>query len=261
MSNPGEQPEVPNTLIEQAGDIPETVVPDNAKDAPSPSEETPPETAAEAAEPAKEEPKTAKRVPWYQQRIDEITKARREAERKLAEAEARLKLQPHEDAEPKSFDPKDLEPLVNQRAEQIALQREYNRRAESWVQAGQKEFGADKFNEICAEVAAMGAGDSPEFMQIVTDPDILPEGYKVLAALRDNPEKAQRIISLPPVKMAAALAAFGARSPAPPQPVSKAPAPIKPIGGSAKASEPEDAEPIEAWMAKRKAQIAARRAS
>lgn len=253
MSNPGE--EKPNTLIEQSGEVPETVTPDNTKDA-APVEEAAPE--AEAEKPAEKVETAPKRVPWYQQRIDEITKARREAERRAEAAEAKLASQPKEEGEPKPFDPKDLDPLVNQRAEQIVQQREYDRRAQSWIQAGQKDFGAEEFNQICADVSAMGAGDNPIFMQIITDSDVLPEGHKVLAQLRDNPDEAQRIINLPPIKMAAALAAFSARA-KPEQAVSKAPAPIKPIGGTAKSSTPDDNDPIDVWVSKRRAELAAKK--
>lgn len=256
MSNPGEQPET--TLIEQNGEVPETVTPDNTKDT-APAEEAAPQPEAE--KPAEEVKASPKRVPWYQQRIDEITKARREAERKLAEAEARLAAQPKEEgAEPKPFDPKDLDPLVNQRAEQLVQQREYDRRAEAWIKAGQKDFGPEEFNQICADVSAMGAGDNPIFMQIITDSDVLPEGHKVLAQLRDNPDEAQRIINLPPIKMAAALAAFSARA-KPEAAISKAPAPIRPIGGTAKSSGLDDSSPIDSWMAQREKDVEARRAA
>jgi hypothetical protein len=253
MSNPGE--EAPVTLIEQNGEVPETVTPDNTKDA-TPVEDAAPKEDAE--KPAEKVETAPKRVPWYQQRIDEITKARREAERKLAEAEARLAIQPKDEGEQKPFDPKDLDPLVNRRAEELVQQREYDRRAESWIKAGQKDFGPEEFNQICADVSAMGAGDNPIFMQIITDSDVLPEGHKVLAQLRDNPDEAQRIINLPPIKMAAALAAFSARA-KPEAAVSKAPAPIKPIGGAAKSSTPDESEPIESWMAKRRAEVASKR--
>lgn len=260
MAGEAETVEKPSTLLEQAGDIPDSVTPDNAKDAPVPdpaAEAAPAETKAEE-KPKEEQPK---RVPWYQQRIDQQTKARRESERRVAELEARLKAleTPAEVTETKAFDPKQFDTLVEQRAAQIAAQKAYEAKAENWIQAGQKEFGAAEFNQICSDVAAMGAGDSPEFMQLVTDPEIIPEGHRVLAALRDNPDDAQRIANLPPVKMAAALVAFANKAKPQAAQISSAPEPIRPVGGSAKASAPDEQEPIEAWMAKRRAQVEAKR--
>ena len=253
--------EKPNTLIEQTGDVPETVIPPNAKEPEAvpdtPAEATPEAKAEEVKTP--EEPK--KRVPWYQERIDRLTREKNEERKKVAEFEVRLKAleAPTETTETKPFDPKQFDSLVEQRAAQIAAQKAYEAKAESWIHAGQKEYGAAQFNEICNEVAAMGAGDSPEFMQIVTDHDIIPDGHKVLAALRDHPEDAQRIVNLPPVKMAAALVAFANKAKPEPAQISRAPEPIKPIGGSAKSSEPADDDPYPIWLAKRKAQVEAKR--
>lgn len=259
MAGEAETIEKPLTLLEQTGEVPETVTPDNAKEAtvPDPAPETP---APEAkAEEVKAEP--VKRVPWYQQRIDQLTKQKNDEARARAELEARVKAleTPPDTTETKPFDPKQFDTLVEQRAAQLAAQKAYEAKAENWIQAGQKEFGKAEFNEICNEVAAMGVGDSPEFMQLVTDPDVIPDGHRVLAALRDSPDDAQRIAALPPVKMAAALVAFANKAKAPAAQISKAPEPIKPVGGSAKASAPDEHEPIEAWMAKRRAEVAARR--
>ncbi len=260
MSDPG-QPESP-TLIQQDGAIPETVVPADAEPAPEAPVEAP--DAKEAAAEAPAEPVKPKRTPWYQDRINTLTRQRGEekAEReRLEKVMADLK-NPQRDDAPRDdtplLRPEQFEQLIEKRAEALVARREFENRSKSWIEAGNKEFGPGEFMEKCNEVAALGAGDSAEFMSLITDADIIPDGHKIIAALADNPEEAQRILSLDPVRMAAALAKFSATAKAPEKKISQAPAPIKPIGGTAKASAPSDDEPIQSWMQKRRAEVAAK---
>jgi hypothetical protein len=240
MSNPGQEPD-PTAPIEQEGSIPETVVPDNANDAPEPepSEESTPAAADAAAKPA--EPDKPKRTPWYMERIGELTRKNSELNKKL-------------EAKPAEVAPgTDDEQKVLARAEQIVARREFEGRAGKTFEAGNKEFGAAEFAEKCNVVANMGFGDRADFMEIVTDPDIIPDGHKLLSALADDPDEAQKIARLPPAKMAAALVRYQSNMKQPEKPISSAPAPIKPIGGTAKPSAPTDTDDIKAWMAKRNA--------
>ncbi len=243
-----------STLIQQDGAIPETVIP------PEPVEETPetePEPEKPAAEAAAEQ--KPKRTPWYQERIDTTTRQKNELKAELEAARAEIAaLKPKEEGEQPAFDPKQFEQVIEQRAEAKVAQREFQKRSKGFIDAGNKEFGPAEFMERCNEVAALGAGDSVEFMQLVTDPDIIPDGHKVIAALAEQPEEAQRILSLDPVPMSAALARFALTAKVPDKKLSNAPAPIKPLGGTAKASAPSDNEPIQDWMAKRRAELAAK---
>lgn len=252
MSNPGEQPELPETtLIEQEGTVPEIVeIPEEKPEAPDAPEGV--ETNAPEEEKPAEQPKP-KIKPWYQKRIDELSALRaREREEKDALAAKLAALEKPADGETPTFKPEQFEALVDQRAEAKIAAKEYERRAKSWVQAGQKEFGASEFDTICADVAAMGVGDSPDFMQIITDPEIVPEGHKVLAMLREDPDTAERILAMPPMKMSAALALMSTKEkPAPAAPLSRAPAPIKPVGGSAKPSGVNDSQDMKTWLAER----------
>ncbi len=254
MSDPGTQtPELKSepTLFEQTGDLPEsTELPREPEENP---EEPAPEIKAEPEKPA--EPAKPKRTPWYQDRINQLT-AQKTQERQAREAlEAKLAaLAPKaEPAEAQPFKPEQFEQLIDQRAQAIVNARETERRAKGFLEAGNKEFGSDAFQEKCNEVAALGAGDSQAFMALVTDPDVLPEGHKVVAALADNPEEAQRILAMDPLKMASALTRFATTVKPAEKQISNAPAPIKPVGGTAKSSEPSDSESIREWMAKRNA--------
>ena len=173
----------------------------------------------------------------------------------MAEANAKLAAQtPKEEGEAAPvFKPEQFEQLIDQRAEQKLAQKEFERKSKAWIEAGNKEFGPSDFMDKCNEVAALGAGESREFMSLITDPDTIPDGHKVIAALAEHPEEAQRILALDPVRMAAALTRFAGTAKMPEKKISQAPAPIKPIGGTAKPSEPSDNEDIKSWMAKRNA--------
>lgn len=243
-------PEAEKTLIEQSGDVPETVIPaEPVVDAPI--EEEAPEAPAEAPI----EAKAAKRTPWYQVRLNQMAEQRDHEKAARIALEAKLaEIAPPEGGEAAAIKPEALQPLIEQRARAIVQAEKARDRNQGFLTAGVKEFGQEDFTEKCNMVASMGAGDSAEFMQIITDPDIVPDGHKVVAALADNPDEAQRILSLEPMKMAGALARFASTSaPKPAAPLSKAPAPIKTVGGSAKAATPDDNEPYPVWLAKRNA--------
>lgn len=252
MSDTGTPAEAPSdTLIEQDGAIPETVTP--AEPTPEVPVEAEPEAPAAEATPEAPAADKPKRIPWYQTRIDEITRARRRAEQERDELLAKATSAP-EPAEPDGrVDPSQFEELIEQRAEAKLVERQVKARTDGVMKAGHKEYGQAEFNEKCNEVAAMGAGDSREFMQIITDPDIIPDGHKLIVALADDPDEAERILALrnEPMKMAAALTRFASQAKAPETPVSKAPRPITPIGGTARVTAPADTDDIKAWMAKR----------
>ncbi len=251
MSDPGIVPEAPDSTIEQDGAIPETVIP--AEPAPETPEEAPDEPAVPAAEAAATEAAKPAKKPWFQERIDTLTRKAKDAERERDELKAKL---PTEEAEAPAFDPKAFDSLVKQEAARQIQAEKAQERGKTFVNAGVKDFGSDAFNEKCAMVAAMGAGDSPEFMQIITDAEIIPDGHKVVAALADNPEEAQRILALEPIRMAAALTRFAEthKTKVAPAAISSAPAPIRPTGSSAKPSAPSDTDDIKSWMAKRNAE-------
>jgi hypothetical protein len=250
MSQPGEQPELPETtLIEQEGTVPETVeIPEE-----KPAEEAATEGAEVKAEEKPAEQPKPKIKPWYQKRIDELSALRaKEREEKDALAAKLATFEKPDPDAPQTFKPEQFQDLIRQEAQNLVAKESYQRRAQSWVQAGQKEFGQGEFDSMCADVAAMGVGDSPEFMQIITDPEIVPEGHKVIAMLREDPDAAERILAMPPMKMSAALALMSTKEkPAAPAGISKAPKPITPVGGSAKPSGVNDSQDMKTWLAER----------
>lgn len=200
-----------------------------------------------------------KKTPWYQKRIDETTAARRAAERenealkaKVAELEAKTT---EPDADAKSDKPFTKEDVLVE-AKKLLAQEEASKRTNNFLDSGFKQFGKDNFNTKCNTLASMGAGDSPEFMALITDPDIVSDGHKIVVALADNPDEAERILAFKgdPLRMGLALNKFATATLAKPvveKKLSDAPAPIKTIDGTAKESELSDSDDIKVWMEKR----------
>jgi hypothetical protein len=97
----------------------------------------------------------------------------------------------------------------------------------------------------------MLGGLTPALLEAVTQ---LPDAHKVLHQLGQNMDEAARILSLPPVPMAVALARLS-QSPAKAKPVSNAPPPIKPIDGAPTGSkDPEDMD-MDEWIKWREGEL------
>jgi hypothetical protein len=204
--------------------------------------------------------KPVKKVDPLQKRIDTLTRARHDAERERDELRAELaKVKQPTATETAASEEPDLDTLAERKAEQIVANREFAKKVNTWAEAGKKEF-KEEFNEKCNFLADLGAAKRPDFMHIITDTDLIKDGHKVVVALADDPEEAERILSLSPVKMSAALVKFADKIGKPKaKPLSNAPEPIKPINGTAKASdEPTDKDSEDEWFRKREAQIKAR---
>lgn len=140
----------------------------------------------------------------------------------------------------------------------------------------QRLVAEQRFNDACNAVFDEGKGAFPDFEEavrtvgatgVLTPPFLeavtsLDNSAKVLYELGKNPEEAQRIAALSPTKQAVELAKLDMNvAKVTPKPVSRAAAPIKPVGGTVRTTtEPADDDDINVWMQKRKAQKAARAA-
>lgn len=154
-----------------------------------------------------------------------------------------------------------------------AVQAEANRRANAEREAG----AINAFNQRCNDVYEAGTkahGDdfaaavqnlqnvgvmNKDVLDVVLE---LDNPSDVLLALGADPDKASSLLAMTPAKRAIELTRMSASAtPKKADPVSKAPAPIRPVEGTAKPStEPRDDDDDAAWFAKREAQLAARRA-
>lgn len=238
---------------------------------PAPEPEAPTEPVQVDAPKAEDEPKPVKKSP-YQARIDTLTVQRTEATKRAEDAERQVALyramaEANGTGEPAAATVTAQEGLIPGTPKfQDAVQAEARRMADA--QASKAKFdkvfsngNADfkDFNDRCEIVASLGAGDRPDFMQIVTDPDVIQDGHKVIAQLADNPDEAARILALPTVQMTAALVKFQAEHGKPvARPLSAVTPPIKTIDGLSRGgdNEPKEGAPMAeyaAWYKKQQA--------
>lgn len=179
---------------------------------------------------------------WAQKRIDELTgekyeekRAREAAEARADAAEALLR------GAGKTPDPAAAEPLadgerrftqaeVDQQATQIAAVRSFNERCDALFDSGTAKH--EDWTDTVKTLNQAGVM-SPLFVEAAMETGAAED---VLHHLGQDPEEAQRIGKLPPVRMGVELAKLAAKlaAPKPGPKVSGAPDPIKPLGGAAK---------------------------
>jgi hypothetical protein len=218
------------------------------------------EQTQETQQEGEQQPEAKKREHWAQKRINEQTRkvyeAKREAEalrQRLAQYEQSQRQAPDEQQEQSQYQPQDLETLAEQKAAQLLAERSFNEKCNQVYEAGAKEV--PNFDAAVSNLQLVGV--NRDFLEAVTATDA---GHKILAHLGqlENLPEAERILNLPPVQMGRELAKLELKlnQPPPPKPVSKAPAPISPIGsGGVTDSGLSDELPIDEWMrrhAKRK---------
>jgi hypothetical protein len=204
-----------------------------------------PESKAKAD--TEEQPDKNKQKPFYEKRFGELTRKAREAERRAEDLQARLDAiergetkttQTEEETPPKPRQqPAQQQPEtdVEKAAERLVAQREFTAKVNSVIAAGEAEYDRDSFTQKCNLIADIGGEAVPEFMKIVTDADVVTDGHKVIAALADDPEEAERILSLNPVKMALAITKLSEKLSKPvTKKVSQVPAPVEPVNGAAR---------------------------
>jgi hypothetical protein len=201
-----------------------------------------------------------KKEPWFQKRIGELTREkygyRSEAEQARAEAQQLREMlsrvqagetqQPNEELVPKT--------LVQQEAARLLQERSFNESCNKVYAQGKTEF--PDFDSALGNLQMVGV--SREFLEFTAASDA---GAKLIHHLGGDLDEAARISRLPPVLMARELTRLEMKLSQPVvKPVSKAPAPITPVGGtSASTKDLSDPNLSDAEFAKlRKAQIAQR---
>ena len=178
----------------------------------------------------------AKREPWFQKRIGELTRDKYEAKRQadaVAQEAAQLReqlarLQAGE--EPEEAQPRDVQTLARQEAQRMVAEQTFNDTCNKVYAAGKAEF--PDFDNAVANLQMVGV--NRDFLELATSSDA---GAKLIHHLGGDLDEAARIAALPPVQMARELTRLEfklAQAPAP-KPVSKAPAPITPIGSGGSA--------------------------
>ena len=197
----------------------------------------------------------AKRVPWFERRIDEVTAARREAERERDALRAMLQQQrdPAQQQQPGAQQPQpQAQPDPYKLAEEIAQRRALDEAANRTYEAGVASHGEQFVTAVRTLQQVTDLSQKPDFIEAVTS---LPNAADVYFHLGSNPDEAAHVLRLPPVKMAMELARLSAAV-GKPKPASRASAPITPVGrSSTPSSDLTDDLPIDEWMKRRQAQV------
>lgn len=224
--------------------------------APESVEVKPEVTDPETVEVKSEEDETQKAIKRLQRRIDKRTsdvyRERARAEQLEAELQ-KLRGQPEE--------PKQQEPDVHTRAEQIAEAKLFAKTAERIVENGKKsnpDF-IEKLQDLRSEVGdfVLPNGLPSRFMQAVLDVSEKPTD--LLYYLGKNPDIAGELSDLPVTKLAARLDRIE-RSLATPQPKqSSAPKPLEPVKSKSSDSGLHSDLSTEEWMKRREAEVRERR--
>ena len=227
-----------------------------AEEEPKPPEPTPPPPpppplppepppAKEAADPPPEStpaPAAEALSPELQKRIDRLTWEKYEAQRRQQEAEQRyLQEQRRQQAAQHAYGPPgetEAEQRGYQRAQQENATARFNEACNSLYAKGRQEFG-ETMDEAVRGLNAVGWGNRPDALAALAS---LPDGHRVYHALASNLDEAHRVLNLPPMEMAVALASMRSQQSSnghaePRTPISRAPAPISPIGGQSRAPE------------------------
>ena len=207
-----------------------------------------------------------KKQPWFKRRIAEETYERHQATERARQAEARAAAA--EAALAKAgVNVEDPAKQTQQPAERTLTEQEIDRRADQ--KAVQK-----KFDDDCEVVYNSGKTEYPDFEDRVGDffsavknagPFLgvvvsMPNAHRLLHHLGNNPDEAQRIAALSPVRAASELTRLEMKLTAPKK-QSKAPNPIEPVSGSSQktSTAPSEKDSMAEWMRKRSADLKERR--
>ena len=214
----------------------------------------------EVTPPAEPETKPQAEKPhWATQRLSRYSQKVREREATIAEREARIAeleraLNPNGQAPeaPRPHTAADVDRLANERAQQIADARAFDQDCNSIAEAGKSAH--PDFMDAIATLNLVGKV-TPGLIEAVKEAG---DPASLLYQLGKNPDEAERILALTPARMGAALAKLAAKAPTPP-PVSRAPAPLTPVAGSARVEADPDKMSMEDYVRWRDAQDAKRK--
>lgn len=216
---------------------------------------------------------------WVPRRISEITAARRAAEQRAEQAEAREREKDAEIARLRSSGANpdggaptpgyaapsqaEFERLVNARADALVNQRSsettLNQRIGEINTAGVKEYG-DDYEKATQNLSMAGIG-GPEFLKVLTN---VPKAEAVVTWLgkTENLNEAMRVASLDPIAMGIEMTKLSTKAAKElGKQISKAPPPIDPVTGNGAGADVAEPDPkdTQAWMAWRQKNRKSRR--
>jgi hypothetical protein len=216
----------------------------------APAVETPSETTteqpaatetAEIADDAGEAPEKPKRVPWFQKRIDEVTRQKYEAQREAdywrgrAEAPGQTATQPAAVEAPPTLEQFDYDETRYQQASAQYYEKAAERAAERVLESRTAKEREQAQIEAATARLAEGGAKHQDFAEVVHDIPLTEavqqllvneeRAADVLYQVGKDPEQARRIFSLSPYLQAVELGKVAARLETP---SAKSPKPIPP---------------------------------
>src|SRR5215472_13236711 len=251
--------------------------PGNAAPSPdSPATESPPlppggPAPASGDQTQEVQPPQQPRTDWRDRRIGELTQRTRELRAELERAragQAPPNGQHQQPPNPQGYPPPDqnlIDAQIQQRAEILAANQEFNRRCNEVAEAGRRSY-ADFDLQVSRLVGLVDAND-PQGIQsynaFLNAALETGEASKIIHALGGDLNEASRILALNPVRMAVELTRLAAR---PMTELSNAPRPINPASTAVQAqrtsTSPDDPGSdnmsTAEWMRRREEQIAGR---
>ena len=210
-----------------------------------------------------ETPKKDQPPEWVRKRLGALSAQRNAEAERAAAAEARAAaaeallaaqgLKAGEEEGGETLKPKDrvytqaeLEAEATKRAESIAATQAFNNQCNNLFQQGAKAYGEEAFDANLQNLRDVGV-ISPDDLGFVRDALETEAPEKVLFHLGQNPDEALKIAGLSPTKRAVALdrlaVQLSTEKPKASKPVSKAPAPIAPVGTNRSAKEIDISDP------------------
>lgn len=245
----------------------------NDTPAPAPTGDTPAVTA---------EGDGTKKTPWFQRRIDQLTAEKWEERRTVDQlrkqttdllaqlAEARkggavsIPAPQNAPATPPANTPPtsatqgmsdaELNALADRMAEEKARVKAFNRACDDVAERGKDEF--DDFDKKLRTFQMLGGLPTP-LLETITE---MPNAHKVLYHLGSDPDLAERVVKMSPVRQAMELARIegGISKPAP-RPVSQAPAPVQPIDTGGRATDDPEKMSMADFVIWREKQLVAKK--
>lgn len=203
---------------------------------------------------------------WRDKRIAALTRKLREMQdRGQAPAQPPQAQPPQPPSQP--FSQQDIDRLAEQRARELAIVHDFNRRCDEVAMMGRSSFGEAIFNERITNLQKLVDSTDPSSVQaynsFLTAAMDTGDAAKLLHSLGGDLDEAQRILNLPATRMAVELTR---RAMTPEAQVSNAPRPIQTVGGRGvthEAISPDDPDRadhlgVSEWMRRREQQIADR---
>lgn len=190
---------------------------------------------------------------WASDRIKELTRKRREAERRAERAEQKLKEAQQTNLDDLDFEDQIAEKTVRRsRQETLETEREVARDL-AWEAFSESEaIARQKYADYDAVTRNKAVPITSEIVELAMDSDVGPE---LVYHLGKNPQEADRIAALPPKRLAVEIGRLEAKLTAPKPIVTPPPDPVTPIGSGGSASMQKDPSKMSmseyvAWRAK-----------